>query len=382
MKHRHLPDGEAVLPPPTLASGSLRAPLAESPAREAENLRDQNQRLVAHFVCPACKGALGFPGVFGATFADPRVDCLSGCGEREARRVAATLPHDSNGHYPTLYQVQGRVLQFTSTVDDGFDYRWLRHPTPQATTAGVFERKTGWSRGDLAGRKVLDAGSGCGRFSRVAADMGARVYSVDGSAHGAAATATLVPEAVVAQADLLRLPFLDGTFDAAFSIGVLHHTSDPLAAFLEVARTVKPGGEVAVWLYVEPGCDEEGRVQDHQVRLAARFLHDITRACPPEALHEACERHAVSLRDVYAGRWGPLQQVLRASISPDPEECVSDTFDWHVPQYRSGHSYPEVRGWFEAAGGRATWQGDFPVSVRGTVDAGGTARPRTDVGGP
>jgi len=154
-------------------------------------------------------------------------------------------------------------------------------------------------------------------------------------------------------------------FDYAFSIGVLHHTSNPQAAFNEVARTVKRGGEFAVWLYIGVGGNQDQHVVDPEIALAAEFLHEITKACPPEKFYQLCEKYALPLRDLYQMKWSPLNQVLRISISTDDAECISDTFDWHCPQYRSGHTNDEVRGWFEQAGFEVTWVGNFPVSMRG-----------------
>ena len=53
----------------------------------------------------------------------------------------------------------------------------------------------------------------------------------------------------IVQADLLDLPLAEAAFDLVFSIGVLHHTPDPRRAFAQIARRVKPGGRLAVWLY-------------------------------------------------------------------------------------------------------------------------------------
>lgn len=39
-----------------------------------------------------------------------------------------------------------------------------------------------------------------------------------------------------------RLPFRDGVFDAAFSLSVLEHVTDPFACARELARVLKPGG--------------------------------------------------------------------------------------------------------------------------------------------
>ncbi len=253
----------------------------------------------------------------------------------------------------------GEVSEFIeAAVDAGFDERWKQHPRPQATTAGIFEQKTGFTAAQLDGKQVLDAGCGCGRFLAVAQAMGAKMVGIDGSPHALEAAAENAPGAALVLADLLDLPYLDEQFDHAFSIGVLHHTASTERAFLEVARTVKRGGSFAVWLYCKPA-------EDPAVLEAMELLHEITRACPPAALHAAFERHAVKLRDLYRGAWGPLEQVLRVSGSADDEECRSDTFDWHTPQFRWWHGVAEVRGWFEAAGFDVDRVGPFPTSVRG-----------------
>ena len=48
------------------------------------------------------------------------------------------------------------------------------------------------------------------------------------------------------EASLLRLPFEDDTFDAAFLSNVLEHVTDRLAVLRELCRVVKPGGVVGV----------------------------------------------------------------------------------------------------------------------------------------
>jgi len=199
------------------------------------------------------------------------------------------------------------------------------------------------------------------------------MISVDGSSAAAEATAALVPTAFVLLADLLHLPLSDQSVDAAFSIGVLHHTENPQVAFNEVARTVKVGGQLAVWLYINTGGDGNAYVTDPMVDLAAKFLHEITRACPRDVLYSACEKYGPSLRDLYAktGAWGPFQKVMNVSMSKDNAECVSDTFDWHCPQYRSGHTFEEVSGGFKQAGFEVDRLGDFPVCVRGVKRFGG-----------
>lgn len=265
-------------------------------------------------------------------------------------------------HYPIRDGAARFLADSDAAIDGGFDRRWREHPRFQASR-GDFWRKTGWTPADIAGRTVLDGGCGAGRYLAVAAGAGARVVGIDATPHALAASRANVPGATLAQADLLALPIRDGAVDAAYSLGVLHHTADPARAFAELARTVRPGGRVSVWVYAQ-------HVSDPRAWPAFDWLHDVTRACPPAALYAACAKHAVAMRGAYAGTFGPLAQVARASNGADDEECVSDTFDWHAPRYRSWHTADEVRGWFERAGCDVTYVGDFPVSVGGIKRGG------------
>ena len=52
----------------------------------------------------------------------------------------------------------------------------------------------------------------------------------------------------VLRASVYELSFEDH-FDLAFSIGVIHHLQDPGRALQRMARAVKPGGRVLIWVY-------------------------------------------------------------------------------------------------------------------------------------
>jgi len=243
--------------------------------------------------------------------------------------------------------------------DAGFDTRWKLHPRPQATTEKMFWLKTGWAPEQLDGKLVLDAGCGCGRFSAIAARHGATVIGVDASPHAIKAARENVPEGMFVQCNLLDLKEIaDSSVDMAFSIGVLHHTESTERAFYQLARKVKPGGKLVVWLYAQPCATN--------LLPASRMLHEITKACPPDALHGIFARWATKVRDSYGQEYGPLQSILQVSQSQDDDECISDTFDWHTPQYRYWHTYPEVRSWFRGAGYDDIYELPFPVTVGGT----------------
>ncbi len=82
---------------------------------------------------------------------------------------------------------------------------------------------------------ILDAGAGYGPW-KPALEQRGRVIGVDLAARGCAG----------ATADLKKLPFRDGTFDAAFCSQVLEHERDPAALLAELDRVVKAGGALVL----------------------------------------------------------------------------------------------------------------------------------------
>jgi SAM-dependent methyltransferase len=58
------------------------------------------------------------------------------------------------------------------------------------------------------------------------------------------------PERVACvQADIRDVPFRDGAFDWAYSLGVLHHLDDSAGPLARIVRAVRPAGLVLVYVY-------------------------------------------------------------------------------------------------------------------------------------
>jgi SAM-dependent methyltransferase len=102
------------------------------------------------------------------------------------------------------------------------------------------------------GDRVLDIGCGAGRHSAEACRRGATVVALDMSAPDLKEAhdrlAEVDPEharSVALQGDALRLPFADDTFDRIIIAEVLEHIPSDVAAMVELARVLKPGGLVA-----------------------------------------------------------------------------------------------------------------------------------------
>lgn len=97
---------------------------------------------------------------------------------------------------------------------------------------------------DLAGKDVLDAGSGPGFYSQHMAQQGANVTAFDFNPTFVKLTQQRAGERVkVFQADLAEpLRFADGSFDLVVCVLVLHYLKDWLPALQEFQRVLRPNG--------------------------------------------------------------------------------------------------------------------------------------------
>jgi ubiquinone/menaquinone biosynthesis C-methylase UbiE len=104
-----------------------------------------------------------------------------------------------------------------------------------------------------AGLDVLDVGCGQGIDVCEFGLAGARATGIDLTPRHVALASHHVREAgiesVIVEGDAERLPFRADSFDRVTSNGVLHHTPDIEAAFSEIRRVLRPGGEATIILY-------------------------------------------------------------------------------------------------------------------------------------
>lgn len=228
-------------------------------------------------------------------------------------------------------------------------FRIVREEEDRAT----FANRIGLKPRELAGKDVLDGGCGMGRYLRLASDARLAVGLDLSEAVLAARDLTAgMGNVAIVRGDLLRLPFAEGSFDHIYSIGVLDHTPDPRAAFLGLARLLKPGGRIAIWIYERESPVVERIMDAHRAvstRLPLGLLLALCRLAAPIGLLK---------RRLMASRWWLVERsgvalhalTIGVSMHPDAEVRVCDTLDWYAPKYLSRHTVEEVRGWFAEAG--------------------------------
>jgi len=127
--------------------------------------------------------------------------------------------------------------------------RWRETPlgriTERVETRLVFDLA-----GPLAGRRVLDVGTGDGTYALEAARRGAEVTGVDSDPAMLGAARARARERGVSVAlqegRAEALPFADASFHVVLAITVLCFVPDPRAAVKEIARVLAPGGKLVL----------------------------------------------------------------------------------------------------------------------------------------
>lgn len=235
----------------------------------------------------------------------------------------------------------------------GLQWNTFRILRPEEDRATFFNRVRA-SADELRDAVVLDAGCGMGRYVRVAVEAGASVIGLDLSTAVEAAS-ELNPDrdhALFLRGDLLRPPLAPGSFDLIYSLGVLDHTPDPRGAFLELAKLLKQGGRIVVWVYRKERPAVERLIDLHRAvstRLPLGVLLRLSRWTAPIG---GLKRRMMASRHRLVERLGVALNLLTLGVSmhPDPEVRICDTLDWYAPKLMSRHTAEEVAGWFAEAG--------------------------------
>ena len=101
---------------------------------------------------------------------------------------------------------------------------------------------------DIQGRKVLEAGSGAGRFSEILLKYGAKLHSFDFSLAVEANASNNGPHDSfsLAQADIRKIPYPKASYDFVVCLGVIQHTPDSEESIRHLWEMVAPGGHLVI----------------------------------------------------------------------------------------------------------------------------------------
>ncbi len=248
------------------------------------------------------------------------------------------------GGIPRLLPLEDVPAAARRTVA-AFERQWRSYGTlrrifgkdPSAMARNLYGPRMGAriDAGWYEGKRVLDAGCGHGRYLRAFAELGADVVGMDiGRGPEEAGVPLDDPRIAVVQGSVLQAPFRDASFDLVFSDGVIHHTPDARGAYQELARLVKPGGALYVWVYPREGRLREwvfGTARKLTTRLPGPVVRTLAFALAPLTIFV----RSYSGTKLGRATWGECAQVIH---------------DWIAPPLQSHHTFEEVCGWASEAG--------------------------------
>jgi SAM-dependent methyltransferase len=298
------------------------------------------------------------------------------------REEGGALIDDAGNRFPIVNGIPRFVPLDNYTAS--FGLQWTTFQRQQldkfsglTITRDRFYGNSRWKPDELKGQRILEVGSGAGRFTQIVLEAGAEVFSID---YSNAVEANLAnngphPRLHLYQASVYELPFQHEFFDKIFCYGVLQHTPDPRRSFLGMVPFLKPGGELAVDVYAKTWKTPFWTKywwRPLTTRLDPNVLLKILRAVVPVWRPIGGTLHRVP-KIGYA-----LSQVLPiacyATVFPQlprqhqVELEIMDTFDMLAPAYDQPQTLATLKAWYAEAGLALLWAG---LAVNGPFAAVG-----------
>jgi SAM-dependent methyltransferase len=289
------------------------------------------------------------------------------------RREGDLLVSEADERFPVVAAIPRFVA--SEGYASSFGLQWTLHRetqldsrTGKPISRERLERCLGQPLSSLRGVDVLEAGCGAGRFTELLVAAGAGVHAVDLSHAVEANRANVGDHAnyVVAQADILELPFPSGSFDVTLCLGVLQHLPNPEQGIEALWTRVKPGGLLVIDHYRGGLRPTIGR----WTRLSTLYRLFLRRLPPQRAkritdamvdlffpLHWTFRRSRLAQIALNRFTGCPLYYDLLPDLSEDQHREWSrlDAFDTLTDRYKHLRTAAQIRTTLTALGGSEVW---------------------------
>ena len=278
---------------------------------------------------------------------------------------------------------QNRQLAFSETLREGSDiFNWILNRNGCATAAEFGTWLAGKSR-------ILDAGCGNGRVTallRRYAPANTEIVGIDlTAAEVARENLRGLGRLHVEQKDLLGDLASLGHFDLIYCQEVLHHTSDPRGAFLNVCKRLAQGGEIAIYVYklkapIREYADDfiRDRISQLPYEAALAAMKEVTELGKALAeLNQKVTVPDVKVLGIQAGEYDVQRFIyhffLKCFWNPSLtfDENAAINYDWYHPQLCTRHTLEEIESWFSDAGLNIVHRcvDHYGITVRGVKNA-------------
>jgi SAM-dependent methyltransferase len=238
--------------------------------------------------------------------------------------------------------------------------------------------------------RILDAGCGNGRVTGLLkkySRSGSEIVGVDYSSHEIAnSNFGDLANTQFMYADLMEDLSSLGSFDLIYCQEVLHHTEDPRYSFHNLVKLLKPGGEIAIYVYKKKSVIRE--FSDDFVRQA---IQDLSFEEAREVISQITNfaRSTSQIQGVFKFPEIPIlgikssEQTLHRFVYNNIfknfwndeltyEENFLVNFDWYHPSTCFRHTFSEVNDWFIKAKLHVihSLEDDFGITFRGIRTSG------------
>jgi SAM-dependent methyltransferase len=222
-----------------------------------------------------------------------------------------------------------------------------------------FFATTQWPQ-KMEGQAILEAGCGMGRFTQIAVETGAELFSFDLSN---AVEANLrnngdSGRVHIVQASIYEIPFPKESFDKVFCMGVLQHCPDVRAAFMNLVPFLRPGGEIVIDVYQRhtgPFPPLKYWARPFLTWMGPKDIHKFLSRVIPSAFALKKMLFEVPLVGKPIGSLIPIGPISHAPrLNFTDEELIQVKILSALDMYSPVHDHPQtldtVRQWFSDAG--------------------------------
>ncbi len=276
-----------------------------------------------------------------------------------------------------------------SNYTENFGYQWKKFDTTQLDINNNFKfsenrfyGSTQWDPAVISKEKILEVGSGAGRFSEVfLKTTTGKLHSID---YSNAVEVNLKnnykykERLVLSQASIYQMPFPDSTFDKVFCLGVLQHTPSFKKSIKSLVKKTKKGGEIVVDFYP---------INGWYTKIHSKYiLRPLTKRLPNKTLLKLISLNVdwmIKIFDLlcflklnFLTRFIPITDISNfpkeLSRKQRKEWAIMDTFDGFSPEFDKPMRIKDVKrifienGCFVTHAGVIKFKGGSATVVKGT----------------
>ncbi len=340
------------------------------------------KRLLNFLRCPTCHGGLDLEAlvVLDTEFGSDVSKGLLHCGDQHWFPVVGGIPrmlpdslashwsaiadHIDEDAGPAVRSLRDRLqarrdgdFDYDSRTSENFSLEWQHHEVGDKTwgmdldvrVQGFFLDSIHIPVEELDGKIILDAGCGNGSQSVAYTRFGVEVVAVDlssGLENGQRFRHLLPgvrPDRVhFVQADLQSPPLAPKQFDVIHSAGVLHHTPNTKATFLQLTPLLRAGGTFYIWLYK----------YEAVVTPVVNSIRAVTTRIPPTTFARVAGWLAVAFQLFCRAT---TATGVRSYPPVSRREAALALMDIFGAPYAHYHSFGEVEGWYRGVGFEEVW---------------------------